>query len=156
MCTPSLTAGAAPSATTEGQLVTVHLAPTEAVARYVQFWNAETAHDQRRIAADVFTDGIEYHAVPAVLTGTEALIDFRAQFTAHMGRVTYRARTTPDHHHDRARLRWEILLADGGSFATGTDVMELAPDGRIASVTAFLDRAPDGFDQHEHDEAAAG
>jgi hypothetical protein len=132
--------------------VTTRPTPTEAVERYLQFWNAETPHEQRRIAADVFTDDIEYHAVPGVLSGTDALIDFRTRFTDHMGPVTYRARTSPDHHHDRTRLRWEIVLADGTSFATGTDVMNLAPDGRITSVTAFLDRAPEGFDHHEHDD----
>ena len=135
--------------------VTTELDPTPMLQRYVAFWNADTAEDQRRIAADVFVDGIEYHALPGVMSGIDAMIDFRSEFTAHMGPVNYRARSAPDHHHDRARLRWEIVLADGTSFATGTDVMSLAPDGRITSVTVFLDRAPEGFDQHEHDAAPA-
>jgi len=136
-------------------MTTSSLAPTAVVERYVRFWNAETAQEQRRIAAEAFTDDVEYHAVPGVFTGTEALVDFRTQFVEHMGSVTFRALTAPDHHHDRARLRWEIVLEDGTSFATGTDVLNLAPDGRITAVTAFLDRAPEGFDQHEHDGAVA-
>jgi hypothetical protein len=91
-----------------------------------------------------------------VFTGAAALSEFRAMFVEHVGPATFRARTAPDHHHDRARLRWEIVLADGTSFAEGTDVMTLAPDGRIAAVTAFLDRAPAGFDHHEPDAAGAG
>jgi hypothetical protein len=29
-------------------------------------------------------------------------------------------------------------------------VIVLASDGRISSITAFLDRAPEGFDPHAH------
>jgi hypothetical protein len=125
--------------------------PLSAVDRYEAFWNAETSDEQRRIAADAFVDEIEYRALPGVLTGVDVMIDFRAQLVEHVGSVTYRARTAPDHHHDRARLRWEIVLADGTSFAEGTDILTLASDGRVSSVTAFLDRAPQGFG--EGDEA---
>ncbi|MFF4114362.1 hypothetical protein ACFY0P_12930 [Streptomyces sp. NPDC001714] len=37
------------------------------------------------------------------------------------------------------------------SLATGTDVLRLDTDGRISSVTVFLDRAPEGFDPAAHD-----
>lgn len=127
------------------------LTPTETVERYAEFWNAEPA-DARRIAAELFTDDLDYHSVPGVLVGAEALIDFRTQFVGHVGQATYRILAAPDHHHDRTRHQWEIVLADGTSFAAGTDVLELAPDGRISSVTAFLDRAPAGFDPGAHDE----
>lgn len=133
---------------------TTDLPVTEAIERYARFWNAETADAQRRIAAELFTDGLEYHAVPGVLFGAEALIDFRSQFIGHVGQASYRPLATPDHHHDRARMRWEIVLADGTSFAAGTDIFDLAPDGRITSVTAFLDRAPEGFEHHENDHVA--
>jgi hypothetical protein len=103
----------------------------------------------------VFAADVEYHSVPGVLIGTEALIEFRKQFVDNVGAATYRAMAAPDHHHDRARFRWEILLADGTSFAAGTDVLNLAADGRITSVTSFLDRAPAGFDHHEHDGTVA-
>lgn len=50
---------------------------------------------------------------------------------------------------DRARLRWEILRV-GQSLAEGTDVIVVDDQGRVESVTAFLDRAPEGFDPHAH------
>jgi hypothetical protein len=50
---------------------------------------------------------------------------------------------------DRARLRWEILVGpEESSFAAGTDVVQFDEDGRISSVSAFVDRAPVGFDPH--------
>lgn len=133
---------------------TAHLPPNAAVERYVRFWNAETSEEQWRIAAEVLNDDVEYHAVTGVSTGVAALVDFRREFIEHVGPATYRALAAPDHHHDRVRLRWEIVLADGTSFAAGTDVLNLVADGRIASITAFLERAPEGFDHAENDEAA--
>lgn len=126
----------------------------EQLDRYVSFWNADTESEQRRLAAAVFADDIEYRALIGVLTGAQALIDFRNRFTGHMGDVALRLREQPQVHHDRARLRWEILIDNGvggsTSFATGTDVIQLDEDGRIGSVIAFLDRAPDGFAPETH------
>ncbi|MFG1912534.1 hypothetical protein [Kribbella sp. NPDC048928] len=42
------------------------------------------------------------------------------------------------------------LAGDGTSFATGTDFLEFDEQGRIADVTGYLDRAPDGFDHHDN------
>jgi hypothetical protein len=117
---------------------------------YLQFWNADTTEAQHRLAAMTFTDDISYHAPIGVLRGTDALIGFRNQLTDHVGPLSFGARVEPESHHDRVRLAWEIQLANGESFATGTDVMVLEADGRVSSVSAFLDRAPDGFDLHAH------
>ncbi|MFE2062444.1 nuclear transport factor 2 family protein [Streptomyces sp. NPDC059467] len=125
----------------------------EQLAQYVRFWNTGTEQEQRACAEAAFTDGVEYRAQIGILTGAQALIDFRDQFAAHMGTVTFRLREQPQVHHGRARLRWEILTGDGAgtSFATGTDVLHLDEDGRISSVSVFLDRAPEGFDPEAHD-----
>ncbi|CAM3532350.1 isomerase [Occultella aeris] len=96
----------------------------------------------------MFSDDVDYHAAVGVLTGAQALGGFRDEFIAHMGEANLVHLGGPDRLTDRARLRWEIVLADGTSFATGTDVLVLAEDGRISSVTAFLDRAPEGFADH--------
>ena len=117
----------------------------------MQFWNAGTEREQRRLAAAVFADGVEYRAQIGILSGAQALADFRNEFAAHMGTVALRLRERPQVHHRRARLQWEILTGDDGtSFATGTDVIQLDDDGRISSVTVFLDRAPEGFDPEAH------
>lgn len=124
----------------------------EILDRYVEFWNAESGDEQRRIAGAVFTGQVEYHAPVGVLTGAEALINFRDQFTDHMGAAVLAVRQPPESHHDRARLLWEIQLAGGESFAAGTDVIAFESDGRISSVTSFLDRAPEGFQlPHDHE-----
>jgi hypothetical protein len=122
----------------------------DTIEHYLQFWNADPA-EAHRLAALTFTDDVSYHAPVGVLTGTEELIDFRTLFTGHMGPATFTASDEPESHHDRVRLKWEIQLASGESFAAGTDVMVLEPDGRVSEVSAFLDRAPEGFDLNAHD-----
>jgi hypothetical protein len=117
--------------------------------RYVRFWNTD-GEEQSRLADAVFAEGVEYRAMVGVLSGAEALIDLRRQFVAHLGAVTLRLRRTPEVHHQRARVEWELLTGggegEGTSFAEGTDVVQLDEDGRISAVTVFLDRAPEGFE----------
>jgi hypothetical protein len=120
--------------------------------QYVRFWNAGTEQEQHELAAATFADGVEYRAEIGILSGAQALMDFRNRFLAHRGGAALRLRERPRVHHHRARLRWQILTedGDGAPFATGTDVIHLDEDGRITSVTAFLDRAPVGFDPAAH------
>lgn len=124
------------------------------IENYVKFWNAEFSRDQKRLASLAFADDVSYHAPIGVLHGSDSLIEFRNEFAEHMGSVEFRLRAQPEALADRARLRWEILVGSGlpTSFAEGTDVVMLADDGRISSISTFLDRAPEGFDPHgEHD-----
>lgn len=118
----------------------------EIADRYTAFWNASTDEDRQRLAALTFVDGVEYHAPIGVLTGTQAMIGFRQEFTSHVPTARLVARREPERHHGRMRFQWEIVVEDEESFATGTDVFELDGDGRIRSVTSFLDRAPEGFE----------
>ncbi|HVX31107.1 MAG TPA: nuclear transport factor 2 family protein [Nitrolancea sp.] len=119
----------------------------EIVERYVQFWNAAPA-EQLRAGDEIFSSDITYVAPVGVLTGVEALADFTAQFSSHVGAYEFRARTEPDILHGRARLQWELRVGDA-SFAEGTDVLMTDRDGRIQSITAFLDRAPAGANPGE-------
>lgn len=124
--------------------------------RYVAFWNAPTPEAMRALGAEVFTGDLMYHAPVGVLTGAEALVGFATEFRQHMGAAVFTARSEPEEHHDRIRLRWEIVLPDGTSFAEGTDVISVEEDGRVRDVVSFLDRAPAGFDPdavHDHDAA---
>ncbi|KIH96793.1 isomerase [Streptomonospora alba] len=121
-----------------------------ATDRYMEFWNSAPP-EARKLAPEVFTDDVDYRSPAALMQGAEALIDFRAQFIAHVGPASFAARREPEEHNDRIRLLWEIRLGDGTSFATGTDVLAITEDGRIGSVSAFLDRAPEGLlDHHDH------
>lgn len=120
-----------------------------AVEQYVAFWNAGTADEQKRFATEAFADGVSYHVPVGVMRGADELIAFRNQFAQHQPDYSFRPRTEPEAHHNRARLQWE-LITGGEVFATGTDVLETDDDGRIVSISGFVDQAPAGFDPHAH------
>lgn len=120
-----------------------------AVDRLIAFWNAGTPEEQQRLAEQTFVDGVSWRVPVGHLRGVAALVDFRDRFAEHAPDYVFRARREPEAHHDRARLQWELVRADG-RFAAGTDVLELDGDGRIRAMTGFLDEAPEGFDPHDH------
>lgn len=123
----------------------------ESLDRYLRFWNTPAADGGSDApATGVFTEEIRYCAPVGVLTGRQALIDFREQFLRHMETVAFRARREPEIHHGHARLLWRLEVR-GEEFATGTDVLAFDRDGRVDTVTAFLDKAPEGFAPHSHD-----
>ena len=50
---------------------------------------------------------------------------------------------TAEGHHNVVRFTWDLVSrADGSAPAAGFDVITLAEDGRISTVTGFLDRLP--------------
>ncbi|WP_037577842.1 hypothetical protein [Phaeacidiphilus oryzae] len=119
--------------------------------RYVRFWNAGSEEEQRRLADEVFAEGVEYSSHVGVFGGKQALAGFRRQFADHVGAFTLRLREQPQRHHHCARLKWELLTGkEETSFATGTDVLSIADNGRIVSIIAFLDQPPEGFTPDPH------
>ena len=122
---------------------------SDTIDRYVGFWNSDAEQRADRAAA-AFTEDAEYVAPLGVFAGRAALAEFAAQFAEHQPRPRFSAREEPESHHDRIRLRWALSL-DGEEFATGTDVLAVTGDGRVRSVTVFLDRVPEGFDPDAHE-----
>jgi hypothetical protein len=60
----------------------------------------------------------------------------QAQFPGHRFETTL----APDGHHDRVRFGWRLVnVADGTPVAAGMDFATLTGDGRLRSVTGFLE-----------------
>ncbi|MFB7215068.1 nuclear transport factor 2 family protein [Streptomyces sp. NPDC056255] len=115
----------------------------EAVQRYFAAWNAATDEELAKAVAAAFTESATYTDPLAAVRGHEELaatIDgAHQQFPGFEFRLT----GTPDGHHDIARFGWELVsTADGSAPVAGFDVITLADDGRITSVSGFLDRVP--------------
>lgn len=127
---------------------------TGTIDRYIEFWNTTPGDEQRRLGEAVFTGDVGYHTPIGVRTGVDALVAFASEFVGHAGPVDFRLRSEPDVHHDRARVAWALDAKGAGLSAEGTDTLVLDDDGRIASITTFLDRAPDGFDPAHHEAGA--
>lgn len=123
---------------------TVPEAPSpEATAdRYVATWN-ETDPARRRagIAAawapsGTYRDPVMASDGPA---GIDAMLaGVQARFPGFVLKRTSRV----DAHAGGLRFTWSLGPASGPTVVEGVDFCTLAPDGRLASVVGFIDKAP--------------
>jgi ketosteroid isomerase-like protein len=115
----------------------------DAVRRYFAAWNAATPEELAEAVAAAFTEDATYTDPLVDVAGheglTAAIAGARQQFPGFGFELT----GTPDAHHGLVRFTWDLVsTADGSAPAAGFDVVTLAEDGRISSVSGFLDRVP--------------
>jgi hypothetical protein len=121
---------------------TIMADPQNIADRYLACWNERDPARRRALIAALWTEGATYldplshaeghAAIAALIDGAQARFqDFRF---APAGRA--------DGYADRVRFSWTLGPDGAEAPIAGTDVAVLAPDGRIASVTGFLDRVP--------------
>lgn len=108
--------------------------------RYIDLWNETDAQSRRRLIASAWTEDATY--VDPLTKGAghaeiDALIDaVHQRFPGH--RFTLEG--SPDGHGDRLRFSWTLGADDAEPIAHGTDFALLAADGRLRSVSGFLDQ----------------
>lgn len=117
----------------------------QAVRAYAVAWNERDDTTRLSLLEEALEEDGSYvnPLLDRPLVGPEAVA---ANIDAFLeGRVgqdfEVRARSQTDHHHDRMRLRWRLCDAGGQTLLEGEDIMELASDGRIRTVTGFFDDA---------------
>ncbi|MCW2240256.1 nuclear transport factor 2 family protein [Azospirillum canadense] len=110
--------------------------------QYLATWNETDPARRRAMIAQGWAEDARY--VDPMMQGTgHAEID--AMIAAVQDRFPgfrFALHGTPDGHGDRVRFSWSLGPAEVEPLAIGTDFVQLSPDGRIASVTGFLDQIP--------------
>ncbi len=115
---------------------------TTLVDDYIASWNETDGTRRRALIAQTWTDDASYvdplmsgegqPGIDAMIAGAQA---------SHPG-VRFELAGAPDHHHDRVRFTWHLKPQDGEeTIAIGIDFGTLAQDGRLRSVTGFLEPA---------------
>lgn len=123
---------------------------THVIERYIAIWNETDPARRRDLIARTWTEDASYldplmagegpDGIDAMIAGVQQ------QFPGHRFRLLGEV----DHHHDRVRFAWELGPGDGQPpLVAGTDFGVVAPDGRLRSVTGFLDRMPGSPDSQE-------
>jgi hypothetical protein len=79
---------------------------------------------------------------PLAGEGYAGLSDFAAVVCQHYAGQRFRRVSGIDVHHDRFRYAWELVAADGTVTVAGIDVGNVAPDGRLQTVTGFFGDLP--------------
>ena len=115
---------------------------TTVVERYFAAWNETDAERRCALIAQTWADDASYldplmqgqgHA------GIDAMIAaVQDRFVGHQ----FHQIGTVDAHHDRLRFAWELAPEGGPAIVAGTDFGIIAADGRLQTITGFLDQVP--------------
>ena len=122
-------------------MIQTEIAPSirEVLDGYFAMWNETHPAPRLHIIEATWTEDASYIEPLMAVEGHEALnagvSGLRAQFPGHELRPSGQV----DTHHDRVRWSWELFGPDGAPVAAGTNVGQLAPDGRLRQVTGFFD-----------------
>jgi hypothetical protein len=116
--------------------------PTDLIDGYIAMWNETDGKRRRDLIARTWAEGARY--VDPLMQG-----DGPAGIDAMVAGVQERfpgyrfRRTGPvDAHNGHVRFTWHLAPEGGPALAAGVDFGVIAADGRLASITGFLDHAP--------------
>jgi hypothetical protein len=115
-----------------------------AVARYIAAWNERDDNERNALIAATYTDDATYVDPARNGKGHDGISSMIAAVHKQFPPAyRFRLKGTVDAYQNRARFQWEAGgLSDAPLHFVGTDVIEMDGDGRIRTVTGFVDEAP--------------
>jgi hypothetical protein len=90
------------------------------------------------LVAQAWTDDGSIIDPPFDGTGHEAICAMADGVLLHFPGHTFRRTTAIDAHHTFARYGWQLVAPDGSVAIAGTDIVELAADGRLGRIIGFF------------------
>jgi hypothetical protein len=109
------------------------------VDRYIAMWNEPDADKRRALVARTVTDDAAYLDPLMAGEGVDGIAAMiggaQQQFPGHRFALV----AGPDAHNDRVRFTWSLAPAGGEPVAIGVDFATVAGDGRLRSITGFLE-----------------
>jgi hypothetical protein len=115
--------------------------PKALIDGYIAMWNETDPQRRKALVADTLTEDASY--VDPLMSGegidgiSAMIAGAQQQFPGHRFALV----AGPDAHHDRVRFSWSLASDGGEPVAIGVDFATLAEDGRMRSVTGFLEPA---------------
>ena len=114
---------------------------TKIVDSYIAMWNETDPERRRELVAQTVTDDADYVDPVMEGAGVDGIAGMigaaQAQFPGH--RFTLIA--GPEFHHDRVRFTWSLAADGAAPVAVGVDFATVGEDGRMRSITGFLEPA---------------
>ena len=117
---------------------------TEVVDSYIAAWNERDSTRRRELLAKTWTENGSYVDPHRGGTGYEELgAMIQTVHDAFPPAYRFRLASRVDEYGDRARFQWEAGgTTDAPLHFVGTDFAVLSADGRVQSVTGFVDQSP--------------
>lgn len=115
--------------------------PAMLAERYIAAWNEPDAASRRALIAETFTADARYLDPLMEGSGHDGLAAMIGAAQGQFPGLRFALSGTVDTHHDRLRFSWDLGPEGGAAVAKGTDFAVLA-DGKIQSVTGFIDMMP--------------
>jgi SnoaL-like domain len=109
------------------------------IGRYIAAWNETNAERRRSLIARTFADAASYVDPMMESHGHAELDAMISGVQERFPALRFRLAGAVDTHHGSVRFSWELTPDTGEPVAKGTDFAVLAEDGRLLSVTGFLD-----------------
>jgi len=107
---------------------------------YIAMWNETGDAERRSIIAATWTDDGTYLDPIMSGDGPAAIDAMVAGAQQQFPGARFELTAGPDHHHDRVRFAWRMTGGEGGAeLARGVDFATVGDDGRLRSVTGFLE-----------------
>jgi hypothetical protein len=113
----------------------------EVVDRYIATWNETDPARRRELIERTWTEDGQYLDPLMAGEGQEGIDIMIEAVQARFPGYRFRRTSEIDAHHDRVRFSWELGPDGDVALAGGLDVGVIA-DGRLRSITGFLDFAP--------------
>lgn len=115
----------------------------ELVDRYIAAWNERDPRKRRDLVARAYTEDANYTDPHRSGDGHEGISTMIATVQERLAGYSFRLKSEVDAHNDRVRFQWE---AGGTKNAplhfVGTDFGVVGSDGRLKSITGFVDEMP--------------
>lgn len=113
----------------------------EVVDRYIASWNETDPARRRELIERTWTEDGQYLDPLLAGEGQEGINAMIEAVQARFPGYRFRRTSEIDAHHDRVRFSWELGPDGDAALAGGLDFGVIA-DGRLRSITGFLDFAP--------------
>ncbi|SFH70883.1 SnoaL-like domain-containing protein [Collimonas sp. OK307] len=108
-------------------------------SRYIAAWDEQDAIRRRALIATVFTPEATYVDPMMRNAGHEGLDAMIGAVQQQFAGLRFKLHGRQDGHNDVVRFSWTLAAEGAEPVAYGTDIVVVADDGRISSVTGFLD-----------------
>jgi hypothetical protein len=109
------------------------------VDRYIEMWNESDPAARSALIEQTLTEHATYVDPMASTEGADGLGALIGAVQQQFPGLRFTLHATPDAHHNCVRFSWALGSDPATPAAVGTDVAELADDGRMCSVIGFLE-----------------